>query len=246
MNLTASVTAAVPLPGHQSDRRWARIQGSNVLLLDPQSLLPVEQDHAAEIVHALTTGTPVIADTTVVELPRGGVADISGDPLVITARWSHSAAIGDVDVVAFVLGADGLVNEDADFCFYNQREHPDGLVELELDTVGQAVANVCPAGLDSTSRIMLAASIDGEGVFGQLGAVELDVRTLDGVSLVHATLDAADQEASMLLASIYWRNDGLRLRIIGQGYQHRLETLAVNFGVDIEDSPSTDTGGGQT
>lgn len=239
VNLTASVTAAVPLSGYEADRRWERVRSSNVPLLDPQSLRPVEQHKTSEVVHALTTGTPVITETVVAELPRGGVVNLSTETLVISARWSHSAAIGDVDVVALVLGADGLVNEDADFCFYNQREYPDGIVELELDTVGQAVVHVRPGDLPNTARIMLAASIDGEGVFGQLGAVELDIRKPDGVSVAHATLDAADQEASMLLGSIYWRGDALRFRAIGQGYQHRLETLAVNFGVDIEDSPGT-------
>ncbi|WP_460599429.1 TerD family protein [Flexivirga lutea] len=238
VNLTASVTAAVLLPGHDADRRWTRIRDSSVLLLDSELLQPLEKDETAEVVHALTTRTPVLAETAVTELPRGGVLDVANAPLTVTARWSHSASIGDVDVVAFVLGRDELVNEDADFCFYNQPGHPDGTVDLELDTVGQAAAHIRPDCLDSMSRLMLAASIDGEGVFGQLGAIELDVRDQDGRSLAHATLDAADQETSMLLASIYWRNGAPRFRAIGQGYQHRLETLAVNFGVDIEDSPA--------
>lgn len=237
VNLTASVTAAVLLSGHRSDRRWDRVQDSNVLLLDPYSLQPIERQQPAEIVHALTTGTPIVSTVATAELPRGGVIDMESAPFVVTVRWSHAASIGDVDVVAFVLGSDGLVNEDADFCFYNQVEHPDGVVDLELDTIGQAVANIHPNSLDPTSRIMLAASIDGEGAFGQLGAIELDVRTTNGEALAHATLDAADQEASMLLGSVYWRSGSLRFRAIGQGYPHRLETLAVNYGVDIEDSP---------
>ncbi|MBB2890665.1 exonuclease domain-containing protein [Flexivirga oryzae] len=238
VNLTASVTAAVPLSGHQTDQRWARVQDSNLLVLDQRSLQPVEQGHQSTVVHSLTTGTPMVTESEVAELPRGGVTDVEDAPLIVTVRWSHSAAIGDVDVVAFVLGDDELVGDDDDFCFYNQREHPGGAVDLELDTIGQAVANIRPSALEATSRVMLAASIDGDGVFGQLGAIELDVRSLDGVSLIHATLDAADQEASMLLAAVYWRNGSPRFRAIGQGYQHRLETLAVNFGVDIEDSPT--------
>ena len=181
----------------------------------------------------------MVAESEVIELPRGGVADVEDAPLIVTVRWSHSAAIGDVDVVVFVLGDDELVGGDADFCFYNQREHRGGVVDLELDTTGLAVANIRSGALEATSRVILAASIDGDGVFGQLGAIELDVRSLDGVSLIHATLDAADQEASMLLASVYWRNGLPRFRAIGQGYRHRLETLAVNFGVDIEDSPTS-------
>ncbi|WP_446664134.1 exonuclease domain-containing protein [Flexivirga sp. B27] len=238
VNLTASVTAAVPLPGHEREGRWQRVRDSELLLLDADTLQPLDKDRSAAVAHTLTTGTPVVVDTAVTELPRGGVTDLDTVPFVVTARWSHSAAIGEVDVVAFVLGSDGLVDEDADFCFYNQREHPDGLVDLELDTVGQASATVRPENLSNDRRITLAAAIDGQGVFGQLGAIELDVRTVEGQSLVHATLDAADREASLLLASVYWRNDTLRFRAIGQGYQHRLETLAVSFGVDIEDSPA--------
>ena len=237
VNLTASVTAAVLLPGHETDRRWSRVKASKVLLLDPTTFQPLRTEHPAEIAHTLTTGTPIVTPPAA-ELPRGGVLDIANAPFIVTARWSHSATIGDVDIVAFVLGDDGMVRDDADFCFYNQPEHLAGVVQLELGTAGQAVANVNPGELAVTNRLMLAAAIDGQGVFGQLGAIELDVRTSDGQSLLHATLDAADQEVSLLLASIYWRNDVLRFRAIGQGYQHRLETLAVNFGVDIEDSPS--------
>ena len=53
--------------------------------------------------------------------------------------------------------------------------------------------------------------------------------------MARATLDAASEETSMLLAEIYWRNGALRFRAVGQGYQRSLAGLAVSFGVDVED-----------
>ncbi|MFH9424971.1 TerD family protein [Streptomyces sp. NPDC017529] len=48
-----------------------------------------------------------------------------------------------------------------------------------------------------------------------------------------ATLDAATTERTMILAEVYRRGEGWRLRAVGQGYDHGLAELARGYGVDI-------------
>nr|WP_246241942.1 exonuclease domain-containing protein [Flexivirga aerilata] len=236
VNLTASVTSAVALEGFETDSRWSRVRASGLELLDPESLRPMTVTHAqAEVAHPLTTGIPMVRADPVV-LPRGGVHDLRSTDLVLAVRWQADAIQGVVDVVALVTGEDGQVGSDADFCFYNQPSHPSRIVELDADAVGEAVIAIDASQLAPLHRITVAAAIDGTGTFGELGAIEMELRTRDGEPLARSILDAAEKETTMLLTRIYWRSGQLRARAIGQGYQQSLEWLAVQYGVDIEDS----------
>jgi len=117
-----------------------------------------------------------------------------------------------VDVVAFVVDADEQVGEDSDFCFYNNLAHPTGAVDLALETPGEALLqarlNLLPEG---RARIVVAAALEGDATFGDLGPIEL------------------------VLATVYNRNGAWRLRAVGQGYESGLASLAVLHGVDIDD-----------
>ena len=152
-----------------------------------------------------------------------------------SATWVAPETVGEVDIVVFVTDPSGSIARDEDFCFYNQPAHPSGIVNLDLATLDQAAVDVHAGALPLDSRIILAAAIDGTGTFGELGAIELSVRSSDGSLLARATLDVAEDETSMLLAEVYWRNGDLRFRAVGQGYQRRLAGLAVSYGVDIEE-----------
>lgn len=52
-------------------------------------------------------------------------------------------------------------------------------------------------------------------------------------AVAQATLDAATTERTLLLAEVYRRGPGWRVRAVGQGYDHQLASLARGFGVDI-------------
>jgi DNA polymerase-3 subunit epsilon len=105
-----------------------------------------------------------------------------------------------------------------------------------IDTPNEALATLAtdklPAG---RQRVILAAAIDGDATFGDLGPIELTLRTGYGRRVVRATLDAAEKERSMLLANLYPRNNAWRFRAVGQGYTEGLGHLAVLHGVDVED-----------
>ncbi|MFG3619893.1 TerD family protein [Nocardia sp. NPDC047654] len=51
--------------------------------------------------------------------------------------------------------------------------------------------------------------------------------------LTRATLDAAAEERTLVLAEMYLRGDVWRLRAVGQAYPTDLATLARHYGVDV-------------
>lgn len=230
VNLTVTVTDFVALAGADKDARIAKVKERSLTELDAATLEPVDSAGPE------ANGEAQQLDSVdVVSLPRGGVTDLAHRDFTVTATWVAPETVGEVDIVVFVTDPSGSIARDEDFCFYNQPAHPSGIVDLDLATLDQAAVDVHAGALPLDSRIILAAAIDGTGTFGELGAIELSVRSSDGSLLARATLDVAEDETSMLLAEVYWRNGDLRFRAVGQGYQRRLAGLAVSYGVDIEE-----------
>lgn len=238
VNLTAAVTHVVALPGYENDSRWARVRKLNLTLLNSATLQAV--DITSDVALVATEPASYVgrhwAQPEPITLPRGGVTDLPSD----VAQWSLSISwpdhAGAVDVVAFVVDEDEQVNSDEDFCFYNNPEHPTGAVALDLDTPTEAVADLRPDALPGlTRRVVIAAAVAEGATFGQVGPIELALRDPNGVVTVRATLDAADQEQTLLLANVYQRGRAWRFRTIGQGYRRNLAALAVTYGVDIDE-----------
>lgn len=77
--------------------------------------------------------------------------------------------------------------------------------------------------------------LDGDGItFGDVGAIEIEATTgTEGAIVARATLDAATEERTLLLAEIYLRGEVWRLRAVGQGYVTDLAALARGYGVDV-------------
>jgi DNA polymerase III subunit epsilon len=237
--LTASVTHVVALSGHDSDARWSKIMRIGLPTLDANTLSP-----GAPLASPSIQCAPIAPDASAdypdpIVLPRGGVTDLPAtiQTWSLSISWTDQHDTCEVDVVAFAVDADDQVGTDGDFCFYNQPEHPTGAVVLDLDTPTEAVATLRPDALpDGRRRIVVAAALDGDATFGHVGPIELVVRTEDGQAVVRATLDAATEERSLLLANIYQRNGAWRFRAVGQGYVGNLAALAVVHGVDIDEA----------
>jgi DNA polymerase-3 subunit epsilon len=160
------------------------------------------------------------------------------DEWLVEVRWTppgrHAADRFDVDVVAFVVDADDQVAVDEDFVFYNAPEHPAGAVTVTTGTPGEALIGLRPEALPAAQRrVLLAAAIDGAVTFGDVGAIEVVLRDVDGGALARVTVDAATEERSLILGSLYQRNGAWRWRAIGQGYQDDLAALAIRHGVDV-------------
>lgn len=228
VNLTSSVTHVVALSPAGRDGRWGLIADLALPLLDPETLAPMEP------LPQVRRQPRAVADSQLpvepVVLPRGGVTDLP-DPTgtwSICATWPDQAETHEIDVVALILDDDEQVGGDADFCFYNQPIHPSGAVDLELDARTEAVATIRPTMLpEGRRRVLVAAAIDGDASFGDVGPIELVVRTGSGAVLVRATLDAATDERTLMLGMVYERNGCWRFRAVGQGYSEGLAHLAV-------------------
>ncbi|MFA3878100.1 TerD family protein [Streptomyces sp. MMCC 100] len=234
INLSAGVTDVVVLDGGHTDRRLPRITAL---------LLPVHD--AAWLVAPVVTETSGAGGRRAAAhvLPRGGVVDLPlpkgrgpANRWTVTASWAQQTAC-EIDVVAFVLDEDEQVSFDEDFVFYGAPENPGGTVRLLSDGPTEQTVSVDLAALPPSARkVVVAAAIDGSPAFGDVGALHIvSGPGTSAAALVQATLDAATTERTMLLAEIYRRGQGWRLRAVGQGYDHGLGALARGYGVDVAD-----------
>ncbi|MFE0040959.1 TerD family protein [Streptomyces sp. NPDC059015] len=234
VNLSASVTDVVLLAGSDADRRMRRVT-SLAFPTHPAAWLDAPDVQAPR--------RPAGRRATTQVLPRGGVIDIPSPygpaqtpRWTVTASWAQQAAC-EIDVVAFVLDEDEQVSHDEDFVFYGAPENPGGAVRLHCDGPTEQTISIDLAALPPSARgVVLAAAIDGSPRFGHVGAIHISAGPgTSAAPLVHATLDAATTERTMILTEIYRRGPLWRLRAVGQGYDHGLAALARGYGVDVAD-----------
>jgi DNA polymerase-3 subunit epsilon len=234
INMSAGVTDVVLLAGGETDRRMSRITS-----------LAVPTHDAAWLDDPVVSSEAGSADggrLTTRVLPRGGVVDLPRmDPAqaarwTVTASWAQQTAC-EIDVVAFVLDEDEQVSFDEDFVFYGAPENPAGTVRLLGDGPTEQTVSIDLATLPPSARkVVVAAAVDGEPAFGDVGAVLISAGPgTSAAPLVQATLDAATTERTLLLTEIYRRGPLWRLRAVGQGYDHGLGALARGYGVDVAD-----------
>ncbi|MCG5118328.1 TerD family protein [Streptomyces sp. T7(2022)] len=245
VNLARSVTAVVVLAGGERDRRMRRVVELGIPVRDAQWL-----GEPTGALAALTAVRPAEEPATAVRsraplvLPRGGVVDLpappSGTPAPtchVTAAWEQPVH-GEVDVVAFVLDEDEQVAFDEDFVFYGAPENPAGTVRLLTGGPAEQTIAVDLASLPpSAHKVVVAAAVDGDLAFGDVGAVQVALAPGGSAAApsARATLDAATSERTLLLAELYRRGPVWRFRAVGQGYDHGLAALARGYGVDVAD-----------
>ncbi|WP_407445462.1 TerD family protein [Rhodococcus sp. (in: high G+C Gram-positive bacteria)] len=232
LNFTAAITDALILGGGESDKRMSRVLQRALPVLTPGDV-----DAAVEkgvIPPHMRTESRISAPV----LSLGEVTDL---PAKITSwsvniAWKAEAVDDefDIDVVAFLLGSDEKVDTDDDFVFYNNPVFDDGVVELTIDGSSEQCVRVDLASLPAEcERIAIAAAIDGDRTFGDLGAVSVSIDSDEGTAATFV-LDAGTTERTMVLTEIYRRAGKWRLRAVGQGYDDDLAALAVRYGVDVD------------
>ncbi|MFG3234239.1 TerD family protein [Streptomyces antibioticus] len=225
VNLSASVSDVVVLPGGETDRRMTRIAVLGLRVHDADWLhAPVQEPVEGE------------SEATAAVLVRGAVLDLAdtGTAWTVAATWRQQTAC-EVDLVAFAVDEREQVPGDEDFVFYGAPEHPDGTVRLATDGPTEQAVSVDLERLPlEIHRVVVAAAIDGAATFSDVGAVEITATCGIGAApAARATLDAATTERTMILAELYRRGEGWRLRAVGQGYDHGLADLARGYGVDV-------------
>ncbi|MGK8524167.1 TerD family protein [Nocardia asteroides] len=225
VNMSARVTEVLALPGGHADRRCAKAVELGLPVHDAAWLAADPPSHVSPVA------------TEPVSLSRGQVIDLPvrdfGADWTIRASWAHHGSWA-VDLVAFLVDGDEQVTGDDDFVFYNQPETQglrltaDGPDEQSVAIRLDRVPGYC-------RRIVLGAALDGaDAGFGEVGAIELEVAPgAEGGVVARATLDAATEERTLVLAEVYLRGDVWRLRAVGQGYPADLAALARRYGVDV-------------
>ncbi len=139
---------------------------------------------------------------------------------------------GPFDVSALITDDDGKVRGDDDFVFYNQPSAAGA--RLHGDTL-----TVDPPGLraGATRVTVVVSAADPATPLGRLPAPTLHVTGAGGRPLARFAPPRPRQETVLLLAEIYRRGDGWKVRALGQGYADGLAGLARDFGVDVADDP---------
>ncbi|NAZ81499.1 stress protein [Kineococcus sp. R8] len=161
-----------------------------------------------------------------VALPDGANAPLLG-------RTPSVTLTGPVDVTALVVSADGRVASDADMVFFNQ---PTGAgVRLEGRTLHLDLDALRPG----ADRVVVVAGPEQEGrTFAGL-AVSLTLR--HGGEDLEVTPGRLSSQTVAVIAELYRRGDGWKLRAVGQGYDDGLAGLATDFGVDVDPAPAQES-----
>ncbi|KUF18360.1 CAP domain-containing protein [Streptomyces silvensis] len=148
---------------------------------------------------------------------------------------------GPFDLSALITGDGGKVAGDADFVFYNQPAASGA--RLSGDTITVDARRLRPG----ASRVTLVVSPAEPGTpLGRLPAPALLVSGPRGEPVARFAPPRSGHETVLLLAEIYRRGTGWKLRALGQGYADGLAGVARDFGLDVAEdaappSPSATT-----
>ncbi|WP_030325837.1 CAP domain-containing protein [Streptomyces sp. NRRL B-3229] len=146
---------------------------------------------------------------------------------------------GPFDVSALVTDEGGKVRGDADFVFYNQPSAPGALLSGDTLTVDPRRLRA-----DAARVAVVVSPADPATPLGRLPVPVLEVSRVGGGALARFTPPLPRQETVLLLAELYRRGDGWKLRALGQGYADGLGGLARDFGVEVADETPTTAGAG--
>ncbi|MFE6157721.1 CAP domain-containing protein [Streptomyces sp. NPDC056486] len=140
---------------------------------------------------------------------------------------------GPFDLSVIVTGDSGKVAGDGDFVFYNQPAAPGARLQGDTVTVDGRRLRA------GASRVTVAVSPADPGTpLGRLPGITLQVHGPGGHHVARFTPPRPDRETVLLLAEIYRRGPGWKLRALGQGYADGLAGVARDFGVDVAEDES--------
>ncbi|MFH9074587.1 CAP domain-containing protein [Streptomyces alboflavus] len=157
------------------------------------------------------------------DLVAGGNLPLPDGPLTLRVP-------GPFDLSVLITGDSGKVAGDADFVFYNQPAASGA--RLSGDTVTVDARRLRPG----ASRVTVVVSPAEPGTaLGRLPSIALQVSSVRGDAIARFTPPRAQHETVLLLAEIYRRGTGWKLRALGQGYADGLAGVARDFGLDVTD-----------
>ncbi|MFD0228111.1 VWA domain-containing protein [Streptomyces hirsutus] len=154
---------------------------------------------------------------------------------LLTARTVLTVSVQGLsaDVSALLLGPDGKVRGDHDLVFYN---HPaqDG-VSVEGAAVTAELSRL-PADVHRIGVVVSVDPLQPGAVFPR--APQLTITQSGAPSASFTAPDFTSGETVVVLAELYRRSDGWKVRAVGQGYASGLAGLATDYGVEVDPEPS--------
>ena len=162
------------------------------------------------------------------ELTKGANAPLRAGVAIVTVEARGA------DVSAYLLDAAGRVRGDDDMIFFNQPTSANGAIRLE-----GAVLTLNLQAVEADIRRIAVCAVPETGNVGAMG--DLGVTVTGQVSYQqHA---AGMTESAVILCEIYRRDDGWKIRAVGQGFDGGLAPLSRHFGIDVAEdaSPQSDT-----
>lgn len=190
-----------------------------------------------------------------VNLSKGQKVDLTkSNPglrkLLIGLGWDTNKYDGgydfDLDTAAFLLGAGGKVQSDADFVFYGNLKHASGAVEHLGDNLTGAGEgddeqievdlSKVPAGIE---KIAFTATIyeadERRQNFGQVSNAYIRVvDEVSGAELIRYDLgEDFSIETAVVVGELYRHAGEWKFNAIGSGFQGGLQALCLNYGVNV-------------
>ena len=188
-----------------------------------------------------------------ISLAKGGnislsKTDPSLDAIMIGLGWDARSTDGqafDLDASAFLLGANGKVRSERDFCFYNALSVADGAVEHQGDNLTgdgdgddeqiKITLSKLPADVEKVAIVVTIHEADKRRQsFGQVTNAFIRLvndKTQNEVTRFDLSEDAST-ETAMILGEVYRHGAEWKFRAIGQGFAGGLGALAGNYGVN--------------
>ena len=152
----------------------------------------------------------------------------------------------DLDAAAFLLGANGKVQSDADFVFYNNKTHSSGsVIHLGDNRTGAGEGDDEQITIDlskvpaSVEKIAFTVTIHEADTrkqnFGQVSNAFIRVADEEkGENLIRYDLgEDFSIETAVVVAELYRNSGEWKFNAIGSGFKGGLKALCENFGVNV-------------
>lgn len=169
---------------------------------------------------------------------------------IIGLGWDTNKYSGgydfDLDASAFLVGENGRVNDDLDFVFYNNLNHPSGAVVHtgdnrtgDGDGDDEEIIIDFSKIPDSIGKIAITVTIH-EAIqrsqnFGQV--TNAFVRLVDketGTEVLRYDLsEDFSVETALVFCEIYRHNEEWKFSAVGSGFEGGLAALCQNYGLDV-------------
>ena len=155
----------------------------------------------------------------------------SGQWTVILSQASADV----VDMLVFQLDSRGQVRFDDDLIFYNQPISLEGAVRLIAPGSVTVDLGLVPASI-ATVAVAVALSDDTPGTLTTSPGMGVTVQ--DHASKYWLPTDLTTERAAVL-AELYRRNGGWKLRNVSAGWEQGLSALVQHHGVTVDDKPTS-------